>query len=123
MTTQPDTTAHITHTVGYGGTADADCRLCGAHASSHSLWATDDTDAWAQAHAADCTPATVRQRARHLWDASRLIAEHAEADPEDGVDWDHPTVRRVVAALRLRLQDTANSLENAAHDAEKGTAR
>lgn len=121
-TTPPATAPHITRTVGYGGTADADCRLCGAHASCTGLWAAQDADAWTQAHARWCTPETVRVKATHLRDAAELLWEYAEADPSDGTDWDDPVVTAAVDRLRAHLQQAAQRLEAAAHTAELATA-
>lgn len=121
MTTQPDTAPHITRTQ-FGTTPEAHCALCGGHTSGAGIWAHDVVQVWVTEHANECTPESVRQKAAHLRDAANLIADHAEADPDDGTDWDHPAIRAAVVTLRLRLQDTANSLENAAHTAQLATA-
>lgn len=116
MTTQPDI-PHITRTV-FGTTPEADCALCGAHTSGAGIWAAADVDYWVTGHAADCTPASVRQRADHYRDAAELLWVHADADPDDGTDWDQPVVLAAAGSLRAHLYDTAQRLEQAAHDAE-----
>lgn len=112
------TASHITRSTGYGGTSEADCTLCGAHASSHGMWADDDIQAWIDDHATQCTPDTVRVKAAHLREAARLLADYIDTDPADGTDWDHPVVLAAAGSLRAHLYDTAQRLETAAHDAE-----
>lgn len=119
MTTQP--APYITRTL-FGTTPEADCTLCDGHISGAGIWAHDIVQDWVDDHAAECTPESVRVKARHLWDAANLLADHADADPDDGTDWEDPAIRAAVVALRLRLQGTANRLAAAARDAQLATA-
>jgi hypothetical protein len=119
MTTQP-TAPHITRRQ-FGTTPEADCALCGAHTSGAGIHAHDDVDAWETAHAADCTPAIVRQKAAHFRQAAELVWEYAEAGPSDGTDWDDPAITAAVDRLRAHLTDTAQRLETAADNAEETT--
>lgn len=121
MTTQPTTAPHITRSQ-FGTTPEAHCTLCGAHTSGAGIWAHDIVQAWVTAHAADCTPATVRQRAAHYRDAAQLLADHVDEAPSDGTDWDDPAIAAAVDRLRAHLQQAAQRLETAAHTAEPATA-